>query len=221
MEDGSVTTVAVVDEKTRWRTIPTACLHDLPSCPLACRVPCRADMHDFPTAVMNNEKDVDCPEQDRLNAEEVTGPDLLSMGGEKTAPVRRWLSSMDASHILRDGPRRDLETQLDQLRLDTFLSPQEVLSCHAANERLHFRRNRFSSQSSSRSRAPAPVGFPSPTVPSQHRSGRHDQKRFSPARVPPRCQNPEPTIRVLQSWPRTPSLQNQKLLTKAKIFSNQ
>ncbi len=72
---------------------------------------------------MKDEKDIDCPEEDRLNAEEVAGPDFTGVRGEKFAPARRWLSSMDASHVFGDGPGRDLEAQSGQLRLDTLLSP--------------------------------------------------------------------------------------------------
>jgi hypothetical protein len=62
-------------EKARQLTIPTASLDDLLPRPLACRMTRGSDMHDFGTGVMNDEKDIDCPEQDRLDAEEVAGPD--------------------------------------------------------------------------------------------------------------------------------------------------
>ena len=52
----TVTAVAVMDEKTRWYTIPTAGLDDLPPCPLAGRVTSGSDMNDFPTGMMNDEK---------------------------------------------------------------------------------------------------------------------------------------------------------------------
>ncbi len=202
--------------KSPHRTpLATASLDDLLSRPLACRVACGSDMHDFPTGVMNDEKDMDCPEEDRLDAEEVAGPDFTGMRGEKIAPARRWLSSMDASHVLRDGPGGYRDAQSCQLRLDTFLSPQKVLGRHATNEKLHVRRNCLSSGSSSASRTPAPIGFPPLSVPSQDRSRCHDQKRFSPVRAPPGYQDPEPAILVLQSRPGMPSLQNQKLLTEA------
>ncbi len=48
IEDRSIPTVAVIDEKTRWLSIPTASLDDLLSRPLACRVARSSDMHDFP-----------------------------------------------------------------------------------------------------------------------------------------------------------------------------
>ncbi len=147
MEGRSEAAVSVMDEKTRWLTIPTASLDDLLSRPLACRVARGSDVHDLPTDVMNDEKDIDCPEEDRLNAEEVAGPGFTGMRGEKIAPARRWLSSMGASHVLRDGPGGDRDAQSCQLRLDTFLSPQEVLGRHATNEKLHVRRNGFSSRS--------------------------------------------------------------------------
>ncbi len=144
----------------------------------------------------------------------------MGMRGEKIAPARRWLSPMDASHVLRDGPGGDREAQSCQFRLDTLLSPQEVLGRHATNEMLHVRRNVFSSRSSSASRTPAPISFPPLSVPSQNRSRGHDHKRFSPVWAPPGCEDPEPTILVLQSWPGMPSLQNQKLLAEAWILSH-
>jgi hypothetical protein len=101
-------------------------------------------MNNFPTGMMNDEKDIDRPEEDCLDAEEVTGPDFVGVCGEKTSPTRRWFSLMDASHVLGDGSRRDREAQSCQLRLDTFLSPQDVLGRHATNECLHLQRNRFS-----------------------------------------------------------------------------
>ena len=62
MEGRSEAAVSVMDEKTRWLTIPTASLDDLLSRPLACRVARCSDVHDLPTGVMNDEKDIDCPE---------------------------------------------------------------------------------------------------------------------------------------------------------------
>ncbi len=88
MEGRPIPTVAVMDEKTRWLTIPTASLDDLLSRPLACRVARGSDVHEFPTGVMNDEKDIDCPEEDRLNAEEAAGPDFTGMQGKKITPAR-------------------------------------------------------------------------------------------------------------------------------------
>ena len=121
MEGRSEAAVSVMDENTRWLTIPTASLDDLLSRPLACRVACGSDVHDLPTDVMNDEKDIDCSEEDRLNAEEVAGPDFTGMRGEKITPARRWRSSMDASHVLRNGPGGDRDTQSCQLCLDPAL----------------------------------------------------------------------------------------------------
>jgi hypothetical protein len=196
MEGRSVAAVAVMHEKARWLTIPTASLDDLLARPLAGRMTRRSDMHDFATGVMNDEKDIDCPEEDSLDAKEVAGPDFAGMRGKKIAPARRRLSSMDASHVLRDGSGGDRDAQPCQLRLDPFLSPQEVLGRHATYEKLHVRRNRFASRSSCASRTPAPIGFPPLSVPSHDCSGSHDQKRLSPVWAPTGCQDPEPTILV-------------------------
>ncbi len=125
-----------MDEKARWLTIPTASLHDLPPCPLTGRMQRRFDMYDLSAGVMNDEEDIDCSEEDRLNAKEVAGPDFAGMRGEKIAPARRLRSTMDAPHVLGDCPRGDRGAQSCQLGLDTFLSPQLVFRRHATNERL-------------------------------------------------------------------------------------
>lgn len=55
-------------------------------------------MHDLPTGVVNDKKDIDCPEEDRFNAEEVAGPNFAGVRAEKLSPTRRWFSSMDAAN---------------------------------------------------------------------------------------------------------------------------
>jgi hypothetical protein len=111
--------------------VPTASLNDLLSGPLAGRMTRGPDMHDFATGVMNDEKDIDCPEEDRPDAEEVAGPDFAGMRAKKIAPAWRWLSAMDASHVLRNGSGGDRDAQPCRLHLDPFLPGQEVLGRHA------------------------------------------------------------------------------------------
>jgi len=83
----SVSTIAVVDEKKRRLTIPTARLDDLPPGPFAGRMAGRPNMDNLPAGTAHDEKDVVRPEQDRLDAKKVAGPDLTSMGGKEVAPT--------------------------------------------------------------------------------------------------------------------------------------
>jgi hypothetical protein len=62
----SVATIAIVDEKTRRFTIPTARLDDLPPRPFVGRMPGRPNMNNLAAGMVNDEKDVNRPEQDRL-----------------------------------------------------------------------------------------------------------------------------------------------------------
>ena len=48
-------------------------------------------MNDLPARMMKDEKDVDRPEQDGLDAEEVAGPDLTSMGRDPLSICSRKL----------------------------------------------------------------------------------------------------------------------------------
>ena len=66
-----------------------------------------------------------------------------------------------------------------------------------------------------------PIGLPSAPVPAKDGCRRDEQKRLAPAREPARHQNPEQAITIGQKWPRLFTLQDQKLLAKAHILSNQ
>ena len=122
IEDCPVTTIAVVYEKARRLTIPTAGFHDFPPCPLAGRMPRGSDMHDLSARVIDDEEDMDRLEKDRLDAEKVAGPGFPCVRHEKPSPTWRGPPVVDASHVFSDGPGRDLEAQSGRLRLDTLLS---------------------------------------------------------------------------------------------------
>jgi hypothetical protein len=64
-----------MNEKT-WRlAVPTAAFHNLLCPPLAGRMRCDMHVENLPAGVMDDEEDVECPKEDRLDAEEITRPD--------------------------------------------------------------------------------------------------------------------------------------------------
>jgi hypothetical protein len=69
IEPGAVTVVAVMNEKT-WRlVVPTAAFDDLLCRPLGGRMRRHMHVENLPAGVMDHEEDVECPKEDRLDAE--------------------------------------------------------------------------------------------------------------------------------------------------------
>src|SRR5262245_43823046 len=58
-------------------------------------------------------------------------------------------------------------------------------------------------------------------MPSQHGFRFHNEQRRAPINEPPTCENPEETIAILEAWPWVAALQNQQLLSEAKIICDQ
>ena len=75
IEAGAVAVVAVMNEKT-WRlVIPTAAFDNLLCRPLGGRMRRHMHVENLSAGVMDDEEDVECPKEDRLDAEEIARPD--------------------------------------------------------------------------------------------------------------------------------------------------
>ncbi len=57
--------------------------------------------------MMDHEEDIEGSEKDRLDAEEITGPDISSVPLEEFPLARRRSPVIGSAHILGDGPNRD------------------------------------------------------------------------------------------------------------------
>ena len=74
IEAGALTAVTVTNEKT-WRlVVPTAAFDDLLCRPLPGRMLRHLHVEHLPAGVMDHEEDVECPKEDRLDAEKITRP---------------------------------------------------------------------------------------------------------------------------------------------------
>jgi hypothetical protein len=96
------------------------------------------DMEHFTAGVTDHEEGIEGLELQRLDTEEVTSPDRRGVPFEKGSPTGRWFAVMPNAHVLGNGSRRDRESQPRQLRLDSPLTPQDVLRGHAANKQSEF-----------------------------------------------------------------------------------
>ena len=75
IEAGAIALVVVMNEKT-WRlVIPTAAFDNLLCRPLGGRMRRHMHVENLSAGVMDDEEDVECPKEDRLDAEEITCPD--------------------------------------------------------------------------------------------------------------------------------------------------
>src|SRR6266851_2372007 len=73
--------------------------------------------------------------EELLCCESPTNADPLAKNGP-TSQHARLAASLD--HVLRDARLSDLETELEQLTMDAWRSPQRIFRAHAASKRAGF-----------------------------------------------------------------------------------
>ena len=64
------------------------------------------------------------------------------MPSQELAPSQGWPSTKVAAHVLGNGPGRNLKSQSCEFGLDSFLTPEPVLSNHLPDEGLKVLGNR-------------------------------------------------------------------------------
>jgi hypothetical protein len=74
-----IATVAIMNQKSRWRSIPGAAFHNLLCDSVSCRMPRHFNVDDLSVCEADDEDDVKCLEQDRRDAEKVAGPNVQCM----------------------------------------------------------------------------------------------------------------------------------------------
>jgi hypothetical protein len=92
IEQFTIAAIAVVDREAWWLMVPTAAFYDLLRRSLGRWILSYLDMHDFAAGMAYHEEDMQCPEEKRLYADEVTSPDFASVLLERDPPPRRRLS---------------------------------------------------------------------------------------------------------------------------------
>jgi hypothetical protein len=83
-----VAAVAVMDEKTRWFTIPATAFDDLVRHPLCCGMASHLNMQDLAVGMTDRKENTEGLEPDRLHAEEIASPDIPGMPLEKFSQPR-------------------------------------------------------------------------------------------------------------------------------------
>ena len=112
-EDHPELAIMITDEVLRPHTIGGG-LPQLLCGPRVGRTSCDADMHHFARVQFDDEERKKRTEEQISDWQEITGPDLLSMGVEEGFPVlSSWPGSARLSHVFLDRACADAQTQLE------------------------------------------------------------------------------------------------------------
>ena len=108
-----------------------------------------------------------------------------------------------------------------QLRLNSTLPPQQVLSIHAANELSGFVIGRVAACLAGASRPPTPMRLSTDAMPADDGIRLDDDERATPIRKPAASQNPESTVHLANPGTRLAPLENDELLPQTQVLSHQ
>ena len=156
-------------------------------------------------------------EEHRRHREEIDGDEGVNVILQEAAPgLRRWLPS--PRQVLRDRGLGDLDTELEQLAVDSRRTPH-VGGGHALDERSDLGIDGWPATLGPA--APSPIPPKSCSMPSDHSGRLDDDQRIAPASPPAREQHPEPTVCVRQPWSLDRPLQDAELLAQREDFDGE
>jgi len=110
IEACSIVAVAIMNQKSRWRSIPSAAFHDFLCDPASSRMRRHFDVEDLSVCESDDEEDVKRLEQDRRDAEKVASPNVGCMPRQEFSPRPGWASVEAQSHIFGHGPGGNLKS---------------------------------------------------------------------------------------------------------------
>ncbi len=122
-EVGAVLRVVVTNQKL-WQFPKRRRLPQLLRDPIIRRRPRDTDMHDAPRAKLRDEEGEERAEEDIMELQEVTGPDVLIMVPDEGCPgltTGSWRTCQ--SYVPLHGPFRDLDTDFQEFTLNAFGTP--------------------------------------------------------------------------------------------------
>src|SRR5215470_4399756 len=105
----SIAAVAIMNQKSRWGSIPGAAFNDLLCDPASRRMPRHFNVEDLSVCESDNEEDVKRLEQDRRDAEKVASPNVRRMPRQELSPRPSWVPAATHSHIFGHGPGGNLK----------------------------------------------------------------------------------------------------------------
>src|SRR4030081_1574316 len=180
-EDWTVRGVSIPNKISR-RVVPRERLGDLARDPLRGWVCRHAKRHPKSSSVAHNDKTIQNLECDRRQDKEVDRRDAVGVIAEKRPPaLRRW--PRVAAHIPSERRLGRLQSELEQLTMNTRRAPQGVRTAHLANERAQLSRDLRSANTVAGS--PAPIRSEPSTVPANDGLRPDDRNHLEDGRKPP------------------------------------
>ena len=158
----AIATVAVSDEKP-WLLTPGGRLDHLPPDPGRDRVLRDVPVPDAAPAVVDHDEHVERAEGERLDREQIGGPDAGRVVAQKRAPRLARRSPERLLTVAAHGASAHLEARRTQLTNDADGAPPWMLSGDAQDQPLPLGGNVGTPKSATT--LPAPVGAPGRTMP--------------------------------------------------------
>ena len=109
IEACSIAAIAIVNQKSRWRSLPGVAFHDLLCDPASRRKPRHFNVDDLSVCESDDEEDVKRLEQDRRDAEKVASPNVRCMPRQELSPRPGLAPAAVHSHIFGHGPGGNLK----------------------------------------------------------------------------------------------------------------
>src|SRR5665213_2062590 len=150
------------------------------------------------------------------DSEEIHRGDAVGMITQEGLPALRRRSP-PLRHILRHARLPDIDTELEELAMDPRSTPEWVGQAHLVDQPPDLRRHLW--PPAARSRLPAPVGFESRTIPTDHRIELHDRQRLPNIGEQPVEDHEYEAVKAVEgkpSWCGPP--QNVDLLTQDEVL---
>src|SRR5450756_754199 len=140
-EVGAPDPVTVMDQISRL-AVPGRGFDQLPPDPSSGRMGSHFEVGQLATPMTDEEDDVERLEGQRLDDEEVGGPDRLSMVGKEGAPTLAGRPRLATPAVAADRARTDHDAELEELAADTLGTPERVRARHGGDQLRISRLNR-------------------------------------------------------------------------------
>ena len=178
--------------------IPGERLGDLPGNPFRGGMGRDAEGEKAPTIVPQDDQDIEHPEADGGNDQEVDGRDSGCVVAEKSAPTLRRRPPA-SFHVLGHRRLTDFDFELEQLAMDAGRPPQRVGQAHVPDETPNICRNPRTA--TARPGSPAPIEPKAAPVPAHQRLRPNHRHDVHDARIHPVQPNEDQPIEVGEPRP--------------------
>ena len=164
--------VAVTD-KVAWCLIPRERFSNLPGDPLGGWIRGHIGPDEPSPFQTQDDQSVQQLEPDRRNDEQINGSDVGGMVAQERPPPRRGRAAT-LDHVFGNRGLGDVDTQLQQLAIDAWRTPERVVAVHHPDQIADIGRDRRPTDTTTR--LPAPVQAEAAPMPAHQRFRLEDDR---------------------------------------------